>query len=88
MTLYLAAELFGLGCAALGGYELIMRHIGSSHGFFASTAEAFTCMAGGGAVMAWAAARLMREIRHPSSPRDATASDAENTKMDRTRDLP
>lgn len=77
---YLAAGIFGLGCTALGSYEMTLRYIGIFHGFFASTAEAATSAAGGAVVLIWSSTRLLREIRRPRANREAGSTNADSTK--------
>lgn len=67
---YLAADLFGFICLALGvawfagGPGTLLEH------FPASNAEAFASAAGGLAVIAWAMSRVLRTLGQLAPPRD------------------
>ncbi|MGE5386221.1 MAG: hypothetical protein ACM3SV_10090 [Betaproteobacteria bacterium] len=57
------ADLFGVFCIAIGGSWFLFGKGAILAGFPNSLAEAVAALAGGIAVMVWAAARLVREVR-------------------------
>ncbi len=59
---YALADVFGLICLSLGGSWFVEKKGLFVAGFPGSLAEAVACAAGGGAVMLWAVARILREI--------------------------
>ncbi|MBP5987746.1 MAG: hypothetical protein KA538_11250 [Azonexus sp.] len=68
---YAIADVFGLGCVAIGASWFATGNGAILADFPTSTAEAFACTAGGAAVMFWAVARILREISKQSTEMQA-----------------
>ena len=62
IMLYALVDIFGLTCVALGATWFVIGKGAILASFPGSTAEAVAAIAGGGAVMLWAVARILREI--------------------------
>ncbi len=63
IALYALADVFGLSCVGIGGSWFAAGKGAIIAGFPGSLAEAVACTAGGVAVMFWAIARILRELR-------------------------
>lgn len=59
---YALADVFGLACVAIGASWFVSGRGSLLPGFPSSAVEAVASTAGGGAVMFWAVARILREI--------------------------
>lgn len=62
ILLYALLDVFGLFCVSIGGSWFVAGKGAVFAGFPGSAAEAVACTLGGGAVMLWAVARVLREI--------------------------
>lgn len=68
LLLYLAAELFGFACLALGASWFVGASDFLPGDFPATTAEALASAAGGLAVIAWALTRILQTLGRLAPP--------------------